>query len=449
MTAAVLKRSLSGGTSPEFIFDRASARRIDDDGHMHVVDTNISKATVNPYYGREVPNWQKLGLEPTKTYMMLRHPDELARAASTFDGKPLLFHHKPVHASDHAYDLTIGSVSDIRYEHPYLKASLHVWPGRAIDAIQSARQKELSCGYRYVADMTPGTYEGRAYDGIMRDIGGNHVAIVEEGRAGPDVQVADGIPKISMECFTMPTALSRKAALVQGALMASLFQKVAKDSKIDLIPILKDVTATNFDSKKTDIFEGLKIACDGKLNAGATLDDIVPVLDALSAVLPVDASARKQGKDEDPDNDDDEETPEEKKKRLAALAAARSNGGANDTVTKETMDAAIAAAEASAVDRAMAIDEARRVCRPYVGDMDTKFVSSDSVYAAALKIKGEKDVDKIHPSAYRAILEKYPKAADEAHRIEREQRSQTFDAAQKKSFIERYPNAAKIRVSAA
>ena len=445
MTAVARQRLSSGeAVSQELIFDRASARRIDDDGHMHVVDTNISKATVNPYYGREVPNWQKLGLEPTKTYMMLRHPDELSRAASTFDGKPLLFHHKPVHANDHAYDLTIGSISDVRYEHPYLKANLHVWPGRAIKAITSDKQKELSCGYRYVADMTPGTYEGRAYDGIMRDIGGNHVAIVEEGRAGPDVHVADGIPKISMECFTMPTALSRKAALVQGALMASLFQKVAKDSKVDLIPILKDVTATNFDSKKTDIFEGLKIACDGKLNAGASLDDIVPVLDALSAVLPVDAKA----KDADPDPDDYDETEEEKKKRLAALAAARSEG-AKDTVTKEAMDAAIAAAEASAVERAMAIDEARRVCRPYVGDMDTKFVNADSVYLAALKIKGVKEAEKIHPSAYRTILEMQPKAADEAQRAEREQHRQTFDAGQKKSFLERYPNAAKIRVSAA
>ncbi|MCV5420626.1 DUF2213 domain-containing protein, partial [Escherichia coli] len=32
------------------------------------------------------------------------------------------------------------------------------------------------------------------YDGVMRDIVGNHVALVTEGRAGSDVVVGDSIP---------------------------------------------------------------------------------------------------------------------------------------------------------------------------------------------------------------------------------------------------------------
>jgi hypothetical protein len=32
---------------------------------------------------------------------------------------------------------------------------------------------------------------GRSYDGVMRNIIGNHLAIVPEGRAGSDVVVAD------------------------------------------------------------------------------------------------------------------------------------------------------------------------------------------------------------------------------------------------------------------
>ena len=79
------------------------------------------------------------------------------------------------------------------FDAPYLKNSLVVWDGEAIKLIEDDKQKELSCGYRYRADMTPGTYEGVRYDGVMRDIRGNHVALVEEGRAGPDVLVADSI----------------------------------------------------------------------------------------------------------------------------------------------------------------------------------------------------------------------------------------------------------------
>ncbi len=39
--------------------------------------------------------------------------------------------------------------------------------------------------------MTPGTYAGVRYDGVMRDIAANHVALVRKGRAGPDVVVGD------------------------------------------------------------------------------------------------------------------------------------------------------------------------------------------------------------------------------------------------------------------
>ena len=44
-------------------FDRASVRTIDVDGRLHVAMSNISKATVNPYYGREIPNAAALGLD--------------------------------------------------------------------------------------------------------------------------------------------------------------------------------------------------------------------------------------------------------------------------------------------------------------------------------------------------------------------------------------------------
>jgi hypothetical protein len=42
--------------------------------------------------------------------------------------------------------------------------------------------------------MTPGVYEGKRFDGIMRDIQGNHVALVPDGRVGPVATVADEMP---------------------------------------------------------------------------------------------------------------------------------------------------------------------------------------------------------------------------------------------------------------
>ena len=39
----------------------ASVRTIDANGHLRVEKTVISKAAVNPYYGREIPGCDELG----------------------------------------------------------------------------------------------------------------------------------------------------------------------------------------------------------------------------------------------------------------------------------------------------------------------------------------------------------------------------------------------------
>jgi hypothetical protein len=172
--------------------DKKSVRSFDPDGRLHVAVTNISKACVNPYYGHEIPGYEIMGLEPNKIYQLFRDPDELKKAAETFNGVPLLLRHEPATAEDHPSDLVIGATgTDATFVHPYLRNSLVVWKEHAIDLVETGEQRELSCGYRYTPDMRSGTFKGQHYDGVMRDIIGNHVALVREGRAGPDVAVGD------------------------------------------------------------------------------------------------------------------------------------------------------------------------------------------------------------------------------------------------------------------
>ncbi|EHC1946891.1 DUF2213 domain-containing protein, partial [Escherichia coli] len=176
-------------------FDKATVRSFDKDGRLHIEVTPISKANVCPYYGREIPNYRSLGLQPDKVYYLLRDPKELAKAASTFNNIPLLNEHIPVTASDPQKMAVVGSTgTDAEFDGTYLKNSLVVWDADSIAGIETDEKKELSSAYRYVADMTPGVHEGQPYDGVMRDIVGNHVALVTEGRAGSDVVVGDSIP---------------------------------------------------------------------------------------------------------------------------------------------------------------------------------------------------------------------------------------------------------------
>src|SRR3972149_7277245 len=104
-------------------FDR-SARRIDADGRLHVDRSHISKATVNPYYGKEIPGFEALGLAPDQIYRLLRDPVELERGAETFARLPILSKHVPITVANVAEDpelkkLVVGSIgSDIAFTAP-------------------------------------------------------------------------------------------------------------------------------------------------------------------------------------------------------------------------------------------------------------------------------------------------------------------------------------------
>jgi len=182
-------------TRDRIALDFVSARSISKDGHLHVRDNIISRAQVSPYYGEEIPSSEELGLDPKRKYWLLRAPDELEKSLPTWNGIPILADHKPISAEAHDHELVVGSTgSNARFEAPFLRNDLNFWPKEAIDAINNGSRRALSCGYHYVPVMHPGVFEGKKYDGIMTQIHGQHVAMVEEGRVGPMAIVADSLP---------------------------------------------------------------------------------------------------------------------------------------------------------------------------------------------------------------------------------------------------------------
>lgn len=172
--------------------DEDSMRYRDKDGHLHIARMNISKAMVNPYRGAEIPGHEVLGLDPQKIYNLYRHPDELKKAAATSNGKPILRIHKGTTSAAHQTDEVVGALMrDADFEYPYLVNGAVFWPSSDIEGIENESKKEVSLGYRYFPDMTPGSVDGQEYDGVMRDIVVNHLSLVEAGRAGSDVCVPD------------------------------------------------------------------------------------------------------------------------------------------------------------------------------------------------------------------------------------------------------------------
>lgn len=424
--------------------DRASVRTIDDNGHLHVDRTPISKAVVNPYYGREIPDFERLGLDPERIYRLYRDPDELARAAKSFEGKPLLIQHKPVSADDHPKSLTVGTIgSPVTFNAPYLTAPLVVWDAEGISGIQNEERRELSCGYRYRPDMTPGrTPHGEPYDGVMRDLGGNHVALVEQGRAGPDVLVQDSAlnptPKENDDMAPKPV-LTRKGAVAQSALMVYLRPKLAQDAKIDLTLALAGVTSKNFVDKRPSIIEGVKKATAGKLAADAKLDDIAVALDIAQDDM------EPRGEDEEPEDEEDKKKPEAEDdgEEVAGAEDEDDDDDKEEKVSKSAMDEAIRTSAAAIekkvrkqfADLRIAEDEVR----PYVGKIAVACDSAEAVYRHALDAM-KIDIVGLEPSAYRSLLKALPvPSATPAPVIT------AMDAAADSAYSTRFPDAGRLK----
>jgi len=338
-----------GTVTPLLAFDR-SERWKDADGNLHVGVTNISKATVNPYRGREIPGGAEMGLEPDRIYQLLRDPAELEAAAPTFNNLRLLSKHVAVSAANPQEDLVAGSTgTDAAFVAPYLRNSLVVWRAEDIEAVESGDKCQLSCAYYYDADMTPGDYEGKHYDGVMRNIRGNHVALVEAGRAGPDVMVHDSAQPME---FNMPLT-SRAALMVKGALAAYLQPKLLPGTVLALDSALGSVNRLNWQKERPQVLAAVTALARPKLAKDASIDDMATWLMAFDAAEEEDDEV--EAMDAEEEAEEAEARKEEEKRKASAedrrhgardrRAARDAKRAARDKAAKDAKEAADCAAE--------------------------------------------------------------------------------------------------------
>jgi len=115
-------------------------------------------------------------------------PESLA----SFAGKAITLEHPPVLLdSDNTKEYQIGfSGTEVVYDNGFVRAVMTITDKDAIERIMRGDAKEVSAGYRVNYDATPGvTDKGENYDGIQKEINGNHIAVVRRGRAGPQVKL--------------------------------------------------------------------------------------------------------------------------------------------------------------------------------------------------------------------------------------------------------------------
>ena len=115
-------------------------------------------------------------------------PDSLA----SFAGKAITSEHPPVLLdAENTKDYQVGfSGTEVVYDNGFVKAVMTITDEDTIKRIMRGDAREVSAGYRVNYDPTPGvTDSGENYDGIQKEILGNHIAVVRRGRAGPQVKL--------------------------------------------------------------------------------------------------------------------------------------------------------------------------------------------------------------------------------------------------------------------
>ncbi len=115
-------------------------------------------------------------------------PESLA----SFAGKAITLEHPPVLLdSANTKDYQIGfSGTEVVYDNGFVRAVMTITDQDAIERIMRGDAKEVSAGYRVNYEANAGvTDSGENYDGIQKEINGNHIAVVRRGRAGPQVKL--------------------------------------------------------------------------------------------------------------------------------------------------------------------------------------------------------------------------------------------------------------------
>lgn len=161
------------------------------DGYLLCKNVPISRTGKQIYYGSE------LGAEydQDRQYPVFRDESDVfdIKAMASFEGKPVCDDHPNEDVtSQNVTQYLKGTATNIRRgsgdDSDKLLADLIIYDQNLIDEIQSGK-REISCGYDCITELGE---DNRLY---QRNIRGNHVAVVDAGRAGEEVCIKDQKPK--------------------------------------------------------------------------------------------------------------------------------------------------------------------------------------------------------------------------------------------------------------
>lgn len=156
------------------------------DGYL-VASMRFARTGIYDYRGYEVG---RPDLNVVKVYRPIAEVFSAA-AMRSFALKPVTNDHPADSVSAETWKThAVGHVgAEIRRDGDYVSADIVIQDRSAIEAVEGGK-RELSAGYDSHILWQDGTSpDGQAYQAIMTDISGNHIAIVDRGRAGRQCRI--------------------------------------------------------------------------------------------------------------------------------------------------------------------------------------------------------------------------------------------------------------------
>ena len=179
--------------------------RREPEGYLLCLNVPVARTGTQDYLPEE------LGLSSGSAVIPVLRPEAEVFSPETiasFEGMPVTNDHPPEGVDigniralqkGHAHNIRRGSGE----ESDLLLADLIITDPALIDLILEDGKREISCGYTYELCEENGQY-------IQRKIRGNHVAVVDAGRAGPRVSIKDKKPIFERSTHPMKKSLVKK-----------------------------------------------------------------------------------------------------------------------------------------------------------------------------------------------------------------------------------------------
>ena len=181
----------------------SSNRHFDENGFLRVSNNLILPIGIMEYYGSELNEYlPNLNLDDDKIYKLNISEEEAIKCLEKWKGIPIREEHEWT-TSENVKGSQIGTIGeDIKIVEEdgkkYMSANLFINDKEAIDKITSGTKDELSTSYEHKIKKA----ENKEYDFEVYDIQPNHLALVEQGRGGDKVRVANENTISDNSCFT-------------------------------------------------------------------------------------------------------------------------------------------------------------------------------------------------------------------------------------------------------